>query len=301
MLPRFTLAPLALVGALVAASPAAAAGHHHPIAHAAGGDAPAVIPSLVQTRITRTENALERLTTYVDDGDTAGVDRTGKVIRRQLAAAWRGAAYYLKNPPPPVVGDGLAFARASSVDRAIDGGAVAGAVADQYTTAGAVFQTYHDTAATIAELTDGARVPVLDSMSTTMFWTLDARDKAVPQAHTLDAPPPAEGEDPPEDAVSFATVMPTVTPMLDDEMQQIKQLQTDATDLRPGGKKLLKDALVQTLFTENTINTYWPPVGDGAGPLGGPRVRGRPADARARSHLTITRQAGAVERSSRGV
>jgi hypothetical protein len=56
--------------------------------------------------------------------------------------------------------------------------------------------------------------------------------------------------------------MPTVTPMLDDEMQQIKQLSTDATDLRPGGKKLLKDALVQTLLTENTINTYWPPVGD---------------------------------------
>src|SRR3954451_666203 len=106
MPPRSTLASLALVGALVAASPAAAAGHDHPIAHAAGGDAPAVIPSLVQTRITRTENALERLTTYVDDGDTAGVDRTGKVIRRQLAAAWRRAGFYLQNTTPPVAGVG---------------------------------------------------------------------------------------------------------------------------------------------------------------------------------------------------
>src|SRR3954451_235731 len=131
MLPRFTLAPLALVGALVAASPAAAAGHHRPIAHAAGGDAPAIIPSLVQTRITRTENALGRLTTYVDDGDTAGVTRTGKVIRRQLAAAWRGAVSYIKTPPPPV-GDDAAAARASSLRPALDGGAVAGAVADQY-------------------------------------------------------------------------------------------------------------------------------------------------------------------------
>src|SRR3954462_3185787 len=112
MLPRFTLAPLALVGALVAASPAAAAGHHRPTAHAAGGDAPAIIPSLVQTRLTRTENALGRLTNYVDDGDTANVTRTGKVIRRQLAAAWRGAVYYLKNPPPPGGGDGAAAARA---------------------------------------------------------------------------------------------------------------------------------------------------------------------------------------------
>src|SRR3954453_26564 len=123
MLPRFTLAPLALVGALVAASPAAAAGHHRPIAHAAGGDAPAVIPSLVQTRITRTENALDRLTNYVDDGDTANVTRTGKVIRRQLSAAWRGALYYIKNPPPPVAGDDAAAARASSLRPASAAGA----------------------------------------------------------------------------------------------------------------------------------------------------------------------------------
>src|SRR4051794_22638211 len=33
-----------------------------PVAHAAGGDAPATIPSIVQTRLTRTENALDRLT-----------------------------------------------------------------------------------------------------------------------------------------------------------------------------------------------------------------------------------------------
>jgi hypothetical protein len=261
MLSRLALAPLAVAGALVAASPAAADGPNHPIAHAAGGDVPAVIPSLVQTRITRTENALGRLTTYVDDGDAASVARTGKVIRRQLAAGWRGAVYYIQNPPPPV-GEDLRV-RASSVKPSlIDGGAVAGAVADQFTTAGAMFQTLHDTAAMIAELTDGARVPVLDAMSTTLFWTLDERDKAVAQVHALDVPPP-EGEDPPEGAASFATVMPTVTPMLDDEIQQIKHLTADAKDLRPGGTKILKSALVQTVFTENTINTFWPPVEEG--------------------------------------
>src|SRR4051794_15948971 len=211
MLPRFTLAPLALVGALVAASPAAAAGHDHPIAHAAGGDAPATIPSLVQTRLTRTENALERLTNYVDDGDTAGVDRTGKVIRRQLAAATRGAVYYVKNPPPPVAEDA----------QESDDGPV---VADQFTSAFAVFESYHAVAASIGQLVDGARVPVLDSMSKTLFWTLDARDKAIATMHSLEPPPDPDAEGG-EDAVSFATVMPGVLPHLDDESQQIRGLQ----------------------------------------------------------------------------
>src|SRR4051794_39014478 len=158
-----SLLPLACAASLVAAAPAAAAGGDGPTAHAAGGDAPPTIPSLVQTRITRTENALDRLSNYVDDGDTANVTRTGKVIRRQLAAAWRGAVYYIKNPPPPVEGD-AARVHASRVDD----DPVGPVIADPPTTALAVFGAYHDVAATIAELTDGALVPVLDDMSRTL-------------------------------------------------------------------------------------------------------------------------------------
>src|SRR3954469_4040113 len=113
MLSRNTLLPVALVAALAAAAPAAA--QAAPVAHAAGGDAPPTIPSIIQTRITRTENALDRLTQSVDDGDVAGVTRTGKTIRRQMAAAWRGAVWYLQTPPPPApAGDGLALARAKT-------------------------------------------------------------------------------------------------------------------------------------------------------------------------------------------
>ena len=239
--------------ALVAAAPAAAApSGDGPIAKAAGGDAPPIIPSLVQTRITRVNNAIDRLTDYVDDNDAAGVDRTGKVIRRQLSAAWRGAVYYIKNPPPPVGEDAPAAARASQDDA----GPV---VADQFTTAAAVYETQHQVAATIAQLTDGARVPILNAMSKTLFWTLDARDKAVATTHALDVPP---GEDAGEDAVSFGTVMPGTILGLDDEIQQIKGLKSDAKDLRPGGTKILNSALAQTLLTELQINTYWPPVID---------------------------------------
>jgi hypothetical protein len=45
-------------------------------------------------------------------------------------------------------------------------------------------------------------------------------------------------------------------------MQQIKGLQSDATDLRPGGRTILTQALAQTTATEAKINTLWPPVID---------------------------------------
>jgi hypothetical protein len=242
-----TLAAVIAAATLIVAAPAGASARPPaPKAHAAGGDAPPIIPSLISTRTKRVDNALGRLTDYVDDNDTAGVDRTGKVIRRQLAAAWRGAVYYIKNPPPPVADDAVAD----------DDGPL---VADQYTSAFAVMESYHAVAATIGQLVDGARVPILDSMSKTLFWTLDARDKAVSTVHSLEPPvdPEAEGG---EDAVTFGTVMPGMLAHLDDENQQIKGLQADATDLRPGGRSLLRLALAQNALTAQTVNTYWPPV-----------------------------------------
>jgi hypothetical protein len=247
-LPRkTTLAAAIAAGLLIAAAPASAASHETaPKAHASG-DPVTIIPSIVKTRTTRVDNAIGRLTDYVDDGDTVGVDRTGKVIRRQLAAAWRGAVYYIKNPPPPVADDAQ-----ESDDAPV--------VADPVTAAMSVFDSYHSVAATIGQLVDGARVPVLNSMSTTLFWTLDSRDKALAAAHALEAPVDPEGEEGGEDAAAtFATSMPLAIPSLDDEMQQIKGLQTDATDLRPGGLNILTKALAQTQATENQINTLYPP------------------------------------------
>ena len=162
-MPRSTV----LAGAhLVGAAPAAAEPREPPpIAHASG-DPVTIVSSIVQTRITRVDNAIERLTDYVDDNDTAGVDRTGKVIPRQLAAAWRGARYYVKNAPVPD----------EEAPEPADDDAL---IADPPTAAFAVFESYHAVAATIGQLVDGARVPILKSMSRTLFWTLDSRDKAI--------------------------------------------------------------------------------------------------------------------------
>ena len=242
---RSTVLSTVVAGALLIwAAPAMAEPREPaPIAHASG-DPVTIIPSIVQTRITRVDNAIERLTDYVDDGDTAGVDRTGKVIRRQLAAAWRGAKFYVGNAPVPD-------------EEAPEPADDATLIADPPTAAYAVFESYHAVAATIGQLVDGARVPVLNSMSKTLYWTLDARDKAIAAARTFDAPVDPE-EEPEGEAATFATVMPGTIAHFGDEIQQLQGLQADAIDLRPGGARILRLALAQTLLSQNNVNTYWP-------------------------------------------
>jgi len=284
MLPRKALLPVAIAAGLVAASPAAASPPaEEPAAHAAGGGGgtPPTIPAIVRTRVRRTENALDRLTENVDDGDADKAAKNAKVIRRQMAAAWRGTKYYIKNAPPPPVADD---ARVRVKDlaprvraRITGGGGGAPVIADPPTTTLAAFQLQDDVISTIVELTDGARVPLLDAMSTTLFFALDRRDAAIEDVHTLaPAPACASGGAPAcgsaaashvraqasggAVATTFATIMPQVGMMIDDEIQQIDGLQSDATDLRPGAKKILRGAEAQALLTQRKINTYWPPV-----------------------------------------
>ena len=258
---------------LVAAAPAGAAGPA--TAQMSGTDAPPPLPSLVQTRLTRVENALETLTEDVNEVDGVHGTKTAKVVRRQLAAAWRGAKYYIVHAPAPPADD----ARAKSVRHGVrvrdlapkvrakitqdDAGPI---IADPVTTAMAVFDEFHNVSSTAIELTDGARVPVLDALSRTLFLTLDRRDKAIADVHALAPAPPAEdasvhakaAQD--EDAATFDVTMPTLPVFLDDEIQHIDGLTTDATDLRPGGTRILTKGRAQIVATEATVNTFWPPA-----------------------------------------
>jgi hypothetical protein len=277
MLKRVIVGSMVAAG-LVVAAPAGAAGP--PTAQQAGGDVPPPLPSLVQSRLTRVDKALERLTEDVDNVDAVKTPKDGKVVRRQLAAAWRGARYYIIHAPAPPAED----ARAGGLRRGVrvrdlsprvrakvaqdDEGPV---IADPVTTAMAVFDQFHNVSSTMIELTDGARSPVLDAMSRTLFLSLDRRDKAIEDVHTLAPPVPPEDAAAAsvgakaaqeEGAVTFDTTMPGLTLWLDDELQHIDGLQSDATDLRPGGKRILTKGRAQIVATEAKINTYWPPVID---------------------------------------
>ena len=56
--------------------------------------------------------------------------------------------------------------------------------------------------------------------------------------------------------------MPTLPVWLDDEIQHIDGLIADATDLRPGGTRILTKGRAQIVATEAAINAFWPPVVD---------------------------------------
>jgi hypothetical protein len=268
MHPRRSLLPVVLAVGVAAAAPATAgAKGSGPSAHAAGGDLPPIIPSLVQTRLTRAENALERLTRYVDNRQSAKVVTVGKVIRRQTAAAWRGAKYYLNHPPAPPAEDRAARGRRFRAKAKASGDGALPVIADPFTTAVAVFGLVHDVSAETIELTDGAHGNTLTGLSRTMFWTYDKRDAMVRDAHALEPPVPPEDRQTrsrslkQDDATpTFATLMPEVTQGIDDELQHIDGLQSDATDLSAKAKSILRQGEVQILLTERTINTFWPPV-----------------------------------------
>jgi hypothetical protein len=261
---RTALLPLAVAVGLAGASPAMAAGGNGGVAHLAGGDPPPIIPSIVQTRITRTENAIERLNRYADNLDTAKVVSVSKVIRRQTTAAWRGAKYYLKHAPAPPAEDRSVRVRRLHAQAHLSGDAVLPVVADPVTTAIAVFGLAHDVSANAIELTDGAHGNTLSGVNRTLFWTLDKRNAMVADAQALQPPPEPEDRgahvSQEEGAPDFATTMPEVTQQIDDEIQHVDGLLSDATDLRPRGRTILGRARAEIVGTEGTINTIWPPV-----------------------------------------
>jgi hypothetical protein len=272
---RALVAPIVLAAGLAAAQPAGASAPS--AAHASGSPPPPPLPSLVSTRIRRVERALDRLTDDVNDNDKVHAPKQSKIVRRQLWAAWRGARYYVRHAPAPPAEDARLHARRAGVRvrdlapkvRATiaqdDEGPV---IADPVTTAMGVFDEFHSVTATIVELTDGARVPLLDAMSRTLFLSLDRRDRAVNDVHTLAPPPPVEAARvrariSQDDALPvFDTTMPTLPVFLDDEIQHIDGLLEDAADLRPGGRRILTKARAQITQTEALVNSFWPPVVD---------------------------------------
>jgi len=107
--------PLALAVSLVAVSPAAADAKAPSKAQASGGDVvDLTYPSIVQARVDRTERALERATKKIENGKPADAATTLKVVRRQMAAAWRGPKYVIRTAPPaPPADDARVNARKS--------------------------------------------------------------------------------------------------------------------------------------------------------------------------------------------
>ncbi|MEA2134371.1 MAG: hypothetical protein QOC68_2280 [Solirubrobacteraceae bacterium] len=254
---KTTLPLLLAAGALMAPATASA---RAPEASASGGDVVVLTyPSLVSTRVKRTERALERATKQLESDRTAKAVRSLKVVRRQMSSAWRGARYIIRTTPPPpaeearVSGDGpTGPSYASPADSAF-----------------AVLTLQHDVAAAMVQLVDGSRGRALSALSTTLYLALDRRDGAIQDIRALAPPVSPDAEDARARArasgggpvvAGFDTVMPNVAGQLDDELQAIDGTRTDAEDLSAGGRRVLTKAEPQVLRTRQTVNASWPPV-----------------------------------------
>jgi hypothetical protein len=258
--------PLALAVGAIAAVPAGAATHdaHGPVARAAGTDAPPpAIPGLVNTRLVRTQKALDRAVDAADDGNTDKAVSALYSARLQVKLAWRAAKRKIDRSPatPPVPDDKIPVRAARKSSRA-----VAAAVADQYATAVAVLDMQHNVAETAIGMIDMSHGKLRDSLSKTIFTALDQRDVAVAYIHSKDTTPPP----PPDKALArasgapvggtWATVMPDVADEVGDEIDQIEGVMELSSTLGAGIKRVLQAAELQDVKTQRTITGYWPPL-----------------------------------------
>ncbi|HEY2602991.1 MAG TPA: hypothetical protein VGI67_15650 [Thermoleophilaceae bacterium] len=215
----------------------------------------------MRVRVNRAEKALNNAGKYVDNEKPAKAVIALLHARQNMYAAWKGAVYVIQTaPPPPADSAKVNHAKAHK-----SGGAPVGTVyADPVTTAVAVLGLQHDVATTGFGLADGAKGALLGAVNTTVFAALDRRDAAITFIQQLPPPPAADAKVHAHKAggavvADFATLMPGVAGDVADEIQQIQGVTQDGA-VDPTGKRILKDALVQDILTENTINTLWPPV-----------------------------------------
>jgi hypothetical protein len=248
-----SLRKLALPGvaaALIVAAPAVASGgaqqHAGPPAHADGGDAPAIYPSIVNTRLVRAEAALSRVTDAVDEGQPAQATAQIGAAVVNITAAWSAEQYVIKTAPPAPAGDAFS-----------DGNGGAGpAYAGPEDTGFAVLSAEHDvitTAVGIAETGDaGLSKSVLNAINTMQ----SSRNAAITYIHKIAPPPVGDGTGA---GSTWDIVMPGYVAVLDDEIQQLKG-RLALTKFSASTKAALTTARLKAADTKDTINTYWPPV-----------------------------------------
>jgi hypothetical protein len=286
MFSRRMLAPLAVAAGILAASPSGALAAPDTDAgpQARGGDVvPLIYPGIVDRKLTRTQSMLDDASNATDLGDANEAAAALTAARNNLGKAWKAAKYYIKTtPPPPPVDDRpvaefhrWAFTKngklrsAAPAPVAHRGGAPVGpTIASIYDTGFAVLSLQHQAVSVATDLLPDVNGPVETSVEATIQQAQKDRDKAVKYIHKIDvvtAPPPEDRPQPLHrdgpPVSGWATVMPNNIPYLDDEMAQIKgTLKLNKTTLSPTATSSLQTAQSNSKQTEDTINTYWPPL-----------------------------------------
>ena len=258
------LVGLAALAVAATTQPASTAGHgggipvRQPIATAAGsGGGPVLYPGLVSSHFDRSRADIANAASHIDVNEPVHAMRAVDSARLQIGAAWTGTHYIISTtPPPPPAPEDL---RANG-----DGGA-AGYAAPPDTALG-FFTLQHDVAAGAGGLLSTR--PVLNTHLVQLLQAnARVRDTAVAYIHAFEPTPPPP---PPEDAAgasgaeggaTFAAMMPSVLPLLDDELVMLRgTLATNQSILPANVVSALKALITRVTATEKTINTFWPPL-----------------------------------------
>lgn len=255
-MPSFRFLALAAVAAaLIVVAPAigdsgAARQSAVPPAQAAGGDIPPPLPSLVNTRLVRSQAALGRATAAFDENQAAqAVVPIGAAVDN-LTKAWSAEKYLIQTTPPPVE------------DAISDGDPVVGTYAGPEDTAFAALSVQHDVVTTAVGLMtqpSAKNVALRKSLINAVAGTQAVRNAAVAYIHTL--APPAEDAiiDGPDAGALWPTVMPNLVPHANDEIKQING-RLKMTGFSGTLRTSLLNSRTRAVKTRTLVNTYWPPV-----------------------------------------
>jgi hypothetical protein len=277
VLKKRTTMPLALAASIALALPAAAN---------AGGDAPPVNPSIVNVPIMRTQTAIDNAADAIDGGQGATAAGPLRASRRYLIRSYKGAKYLIANQPAPPVDDAKVssrkyvklarrFIRASrrgSSSRWIRARAsqeFAGPVfADAATAVFSVFGSQYSAATASVGMLPDVQGNLLTRVKTSMNTAIVLRNRlvkivaaAAPPAPPEDAKVRARASQEEGEVTTFDLVMPSVSDLLADEIQQM-QATTQDTSVPAASRAVLANALAADQQIKLRVDTLWPPVVD---------------------------------------
>jgi len=285
MVVRKTTRWLALTAGVALALPAAAAQASSgvPVAQAAGSDAPAVTPAVVGVPIQRTDAALSSAADAIDAGNGTQAASALTASRRYLLRSYGGAKYLIANAPPPPAEAGSAnprkfrrlarsFIRASHRGQqrgwikahASDDGPVGPAFADPPTAVFSVLTSQYSAATAAVGMAPDTKGDLLTKVKTTLNTAIVLRNRLVKVVHTAAPPAPADAGSVRAHASQavageFDAVMPGLTVLLDDELQQMQAAAADSS-VPADAKAILTSAIAADKQIENLVNQYWPPA-----------------------------------------
>jgi hypothetical protein len=284
---KFTL-PLILLASTSLALPgaAAAADPVGPIAHSAGGGAPVMNPAVVGPAITRTDKALGAAADSIDQGDGASAVGPLTAARRYLNRSYNGARYLIAHPPAAPAEEGRASAasfraQAQSLVRASRRSRQAGSrwirahaaddpvgpvIADNPTAVFNVLTSQYSAATAAVAMYDDTTGALQDKVGLVLNSSIILRNRLVKAVAAAEPPAPAEegtaqaqaSQD--EDAPTYATVMPGLVVLINDEIQQ---MQAAVEALPADAQADIQKALAADQQISQQVNTLWPAVAEG--------------------------------------